>query len=84
MTQSRRPQGFDVIISNVKTLGMIRPNFCGLLRISELYSPPSNHLNYLSSSLTQNLFYSVSHIITYPSKELCSKMALGEGGVSLP
>ena len=28
--------------------------------------------------------YSVSHIITYPSKELCSKMALGEGGVSLP
>ena len=24
--------------------------------------------------------YSVSHIITYPSKELCSKMALGEGG----
>ena len=28
--------------------------------------------------------YSVSHIITYPSKELCSKMALGEVGVSLP
>ena len=28
--------------------------------------------------------YSVSHIITYPSKELCSKMALGEGGVLLP
>ena len=28
--------------------------------------------------------YSVSHIITYPSKELCSKMALEEGGVSLP
>ena len=28
--------------------------------------------------------YSVSHIITYPSKELCSKMALGEMGVSLP
>ena len=31
-----RLQGFDVTISNVKTLGMIRPNFCGLLRISEL------------------------------------------------
>ena len=29
-------------------------------------------------------WYSVSHIITYPSKELCSKIALGEGGVSLP
>ena len=28
-------------------------------------------------------WYSVSHIITYPSKELCSKMALGEVGVSL-
>ena len=28
--------------------------------------------------------YSVCHIITYPSKELCSKMALGEVGVSLP
>ena len=28
--------------------------------------------------------YSVSHIITYPSKELCSIMALGEVGVSLP
>ena len=28
--------------------------------------------------------YSVSHIITYPSKELCSKMALGEVVVSLP
>ena len=28
--------------------------------------------------------YSVSHIITYPSKELCSKMALGEVGVSIP
>ena len=30
------------------------------------------------------LRYSVSHIITYPSKELCSKMALREVGVSLP
>ena len=30
------------------------------------------------------ILYSVSHIITYPSKELCSKMALGEVGVSLP
>ena len=28
--------------------------------------------------------YSVSHIITYASKELCSKMALGEVGVSFP
>ena len=28
--------------------------------------------------------YSVSHIITYPSKELCSKKALGEVAVSLP
>ena len=28
--------------------------------------------------------YSVCHIIAYPSKELCSKMALGEVGVSLP
>ena len=28
--------------------------------------------------------YSVCHIITYPSKELCSKMALGEVGVYLP
>ena len=27
--------------------------------------------------------YSVSHIITYPSKGLCSKMALEEVGVSL-
>ena len=26
----------------------------------------------------------ISHIITYPSKEQCSKMALGEVGVSLP
>ena len=34
--------------------------------------------------LSEGAFYSVSHIITYPSKELCSKMALGEGGVSLP
>ena len=33
-----RPQGFEVTISNIKTLGMIRPNFCGLLRISELYT----------------------------------------------
>ena len=30
------------------------------------------------------LSYSVSHVITYPSKELCSKMALGDAGVSLP
>ena len=29
------------------------------------------------------LSYSVSHVITYPSKELCCKMALGEVGVSL-
>ena len=28
--------------------------------------------------------YSVCHIITYPSKELCSKIALGKMGVSLP
>ena len=28
--------------------------------------------------------YSVCHIITYPSRELCSKMALGEVGLSLP
>ena len=28
--------------------------------------------------------YSVPHIITNPSKELCSKMALGEVGVSFP
>ena len=32
----------------------------------------------------QNRDYSVSHIITYPSKELCSKMALGEVSVPLP
>ena len=30
------------------------------------------------------IIYSVSHIITYPSKELCSKLALGEVGMSLP
>ena len=30
------------------------------------------------------LFYSVIHISTHPSKELCCKMALGEVGVSLP
>ena len=28
--------------------------------------------------------YSVSHNFIYPSKELCSKMDLGEVGVSLP
>ena len=28
--------------------------------------------------------YSVIHISTHPCKELCSKMALGEVGVSLP
>ena len=28
--------------------------------------------------------YSVSHISIHPSKRLCSKMALGEVGVSLP
>ena len=28
--------------------------------------------------------YSVIHIPTHPSKELCSKMALGEVGLSLP
>ena len=32
----------------------------------------------------KNLKYSVIHISTHPSKELCSKMALGEVGVSLP
>ena len=31
-----------------------------------------------------NRMYSVIHISTHPSKELCSKMALGEVGVSLP
>ena len=30
-----------------------------------------------------NRMYSVIHISTHPSKELCSKMALGEVGVSL-
>ena len=30
------------------------------------------------------LTYSVSHNFIYPSKELCSKIALGEVGVSLP
>ena len=29
-------------------------------------------------------YYSVSHISIHPSKELCSKMAPGEVGVSLP
>ena len=29
-------------------------------------------------------FYSVIHISIHPSKELCSKMAPGEVGVSLP
>ena len=40
--------------------------------------------NTLTMAIIFELIYSVSHIITYPSKELCSKMALGEGGVSLP
>ena len=38
------------------------------------------------NQLTGKIFarYSVSHIITYLSKELCSKIALGEVGVSPP
>jgi hypothetical protein len=32
----------------------------------------------------KNKMYSVIHISTHPSKELCSKMALGEVGLSLP
>ena len=37
------------------------------------------------NNFTKNVkMYSVSHIITYPSKELCSKMALREVGMSLP
>ena len=39
---------------------------------------------YINLHLTSEYVYSVSHIITYPSKELCSKMALGVMGMSLP
>ena len=49
--------------------------FCFLLTI------PQNERKIISFA---KFVYSVSHIITYPSKELFSKMALGEGGVSLP
>ena len=37
-----------------------------------------------ATQVAERLCYSVSHNFIYPSKELCSKMALGEVGVSLP
>ena len=38
----------------------------------------------LTASLVNLLNYSVIHISIHPTKELCSKMAPGEVGVSLP
>ena len=50
----RRPQKFGAIalkvltlLSNVKTLRKIAPNFCGLLRKAELYRGINNHFIYL-------------------------------------
>ena len=73
------------------------PSINYVVSISTIYDPPSPLLSFflyilgsffkasfrvLPSSLLSFLLYSVSHIITFPSKELCSKMALGEVGVS--
>ena len=49
-----------------------------------IYSEKATKFCEISTNYLTGSTYSVSHNFIYPSKELCSKMALGEVGVSLP
>ena len=84
----KTPKSFLVVpyaitnVGNLQNLKNMLTGFTLIQRVQPLAQQPQQPLKMAAQQTAAA--NSVSHIITYPSKELCSKMALGEVGVSLP